>query len=319
MIYLSGVGLVLAGGGGKGAYFIGVWKALKEYGVDKNIRAVSGTSVGALNAVLFAQRNYDIAESAWKNILAEDILKVDLKKILLGFIGFKFQSIETQLLKAFITKRYGTGIFSRQGLVDIIDENVDLDYISNCEMDIFAAAYNLKKLRIEYLKINNEDTEIIKNILLASSALPIIFDNQEINGEIYCDGGIKDNVPIKPLYDHGIRNFIVVHLSRDSIVDNKEFKDANIIEIVPSKSQGDLVTGTLDFSKEGSTKRIEQGYRDAIKMLKPIYEMGLVQAKIGIQLNNFKADNQKFKEKKEKILSERANLKSELENILNMK
>lgn len=316
---MSGVGLVLAGGGGKGAYFIGVWKALKEYGVDKNIRAVSGTSVGALNAVLFAQRNYDIAESVWNNILAEDILKVDLKKILLGFMGFKFQSIESQLLKAFITKRYGAGIFSREGLVDIIDENVDLNYISNCEMDIFAAAYNLKKLRIEYLKINNEDTETIKDILLASSALPLIFDNQEINGEIYCDGGIKDNVPIKPLYDDGIRNFIVVHLSRDSIVANKEFKDANIIEIVPSKSQGDLVTGTLDFSKEGATKRIEQGYRDTIKMLKPIYEMGLVQAKIGIQLNNFKSDNQKFKEKKEKILSERANLKSELENILNMK
>lgn len=47
------VGLVLSGGGGKGAYEIGVWKALDEYGVTPNIGAISGTSVGALNSALF--------------------------------------------------------------------------------------------------------------------------------------------------------------------------------------------------------------------------------------------------------------------------
>ena len=36
------IGLVFAGGGGKGAYHIGVWKALREYGIDKNITAVAG-------------------------------------------------------------------------------------------------------------------------------------------------------------------------------------------------------------------------------------------------------------------------------------
>ena len=52
------IGLVLAGGGGKGAYHIGAWKALKQFEVDKNIGSISGTSVGALNAVLFALGNY---------------------------------------------------------------------------------------------------------------------------------------------------------------------------------------------------------------------------------------------------------------------
>ena len=62
------IGLVLAGGGGKGAYHIGVWKALKEFGIEQSIGAVAGTSVGALNAALFAQGDYKIAESVWKNI-----------------------------------------------------------------------------------------------------------------------------------------------------------------------------------------------------------------------------------------------------------
>ena len=47
------IGLVLAGGGARGAYQIGVWKALIELGIDKYIKVVSGTSIGAVNAMLF--------------------------------------------------------------------------------------------------------------------------------------------------------------------------------------------------------------------------------------------------------------------------
>ena len=48
------LGLVLSGGGAKGAYQIGVWKALCEKGLDGDVAAISGTSVGAINAALFA-------------------------------------------------------------------------------------------------------------------------------------------------------------------------------------------------------------------------------------------------------------------------
>ena len=47
------IGLVLAGGGGKGAYEVGVWKALNDYGIAQKITVISGTSVGWLNAALF--------------------------------------------------------------------------------------------------------------------------------------------------------------------------------------------------------------------------------------------------------------------------
>ncbi|PKN80690.1 MAG: hypothetical protein CVU48_01165 [Candidatus Cloacimonetes bacterium HGW-Cloacimonetes-1] len=48
------LGLVLSGGGAKGAYQLGVWKALEENGLAKHVVAVSGSSVGALNAIMFA-------------------------------------------------------------------------------------------------------------------------------------------------------------------------------------------------------------------------------------------------------------------------
>ena len=59
------LGLVLSGGGGKGAYQIGAWRALIELGWDSRIQAVSGASVGALNAALIGCTDYTQAEALW--------------------------------------------------------------------------------------------------------------------------------------------------------------------------------------------------------------------------------------------------------------
>lgn len=67
-------GLVLGGGGVRGAYQIGVWKALKEIGIE--ISAVSGTSIGALNSALIAQGEYDIAYKLWKEISIEKVVSI---------------------------------------------------------------------------------------------------------------------------------------------------------------------------------------------------------------------------------------------------
>ena len=58
----------------KGAYEIGVWKYLHETGLDQYVRAVSGTSVGALNAALFVGSSYEVAENLWLNISQDKIL-----------------------------------------------------------------------------------------------------------------------------------------------------------------------------------------------------------------------------------------------------
>src|SRR6266404_2794406 len=60
------IGLVLGGGGAKGAYQVGVYKALCEAGIDASaFGCIAGTSVGALNALLFAVKNVEDAEKMW--------------------------------------------------------------------------------------------------------------------------------------------------------------------------------------------------------------------------------------------------------------
>ena len=113
------LGLVLGGGGGLGSYQIGVWKALREYEIDKMIKAISGTSVGVLNACLIAQNNYDLAEYIWTNKIEDKILS---KK-------------KMDNDNKFISSH---GIFSRKGLIEIIDKYLNIDMIINYEYPIYA-------------------------------------------------------------------------------------------------------------------------------------------------------------------------------------
>ena len=68
-------GLVLEGGGAKGAYQIGAWKALKEAGI--HIKGIAGTSVGALNGALIAMDDFEKAERIWETIRYSRVMDVD--------------------------------------------------------------------------------------------------------------------------------------------------------------------------------------------------------------------------------------------------
>ena len=70
------IGLVLAGGGGKGSYQIGVMKALHQLDLLKKIEGVAGTSVGALNAALFLNEDIHVAERMWETISPSKILSL---------------------------------------------------------------------------------------------------------------------------------------------------------------------------------------------------------------------------------------------------
>ncbi|HYT68851.1 MAG TPA: patatin-like phospholipase family protein, partial [Vicinamibacterales bacterium] len=75
------VGLVLSGGGAKGAYHIGCLKALRARGLDR-FEAIAGSSVGAINAVCLGAGRLDDAERAWRNLRACDVVGLNLKSIL---------------------------------------------------------------------------------------------------------------------------------------------------------------------------------------------------------------------------------------------
>ena len=66
-------GIALSGGGTKGSYELGVWKALNELGIDYQI--VTGTSIGSINGALMATGDYDRAYELWSTITMEDMME----------------------------------------------------------------------------------------------------------------------------------------------------------------------------------------------------------------------------------------------------
>lgn len=242
-------GIVMAGGGAKGAYQAGAIKALSEAGMLDLINFASGSSVGAINMCLLSQDNPTDGIRLWNSISPLDIIDIDVN-LIDGKEGFS----------------------SREGLVKIISKNVDMNKMLTSKINFYATVSEFSKNnpvpKAKYIYLNEYEPNMIMDILLASSALPVLYEPVDIEGVVYKDGGLTDNLPIKPLYDRGVRNFIVVLLSDTKKVPTENYPDAEFIIIRPSISLGDLITGTLNFSKEEIKLREQLGYYDAIRVLK---------------------------------------------------
>jgi NTE family protein len=267
------IGLVLAGGGCKGAYQIGVWKAFRKLGIDKYIQGVSGTSIGALNAALFAIGDYESAEQIWMGITREKMLPTDNIDMFTKGIKLFLGNKNINFIKRFLPKLFEQGNVSRQGLLDIMNEEMDFNKICTSRTSIYATCTELPEIKSKYFKLNKYNVETVKKILCASSALPPVYGCEEIEMIKYVDGGLVDNVPIQPLYEEGFDTIFIIQLDREFIIDRSKFPNVRIIDIIPSSDQGGIFSGMLDFSNESISKRIRIGYEDTINLLEPIFEI----------------------------------------------
>ena len=285
------VGLVLAGGGARGAYQIGVWKALKELKIDKHISVVSGTSIGALNAVLFCQGDLEKANEVWHNISKESVLPINEKDLnIRGFLislGLK----NMNFIKKYMPKTLEMGNLSRKGLLDIMDNYINFSKLEKNNKICYAACTEIDSFQPKYFKINDYNEQSIRSILLATSALPMIYESEEFESMKYLDGGMADNVPIQPVYGENCDIIIVIHLSKESKLNKKLFPNTKIIEITPSSMDEGVLNGILDFVPESVEKRINLGYSDTLDYLKPIIELGLLTNKYK---KSIKTDKENF-------------------------
>lgn len=306
------IGLVLAGGGGKGAYHIGVWRALKEYEIDQHIVAISGTSVGALNGALFTSTSIIEAANVWSSISPDKILTFNISGINRIFRKQGF-NLPLQIIEKFANR----GIFSRNGLTRIIKDSVNLSDINKNSMLVYATAYDEKQRQPYYFLLNQLNDEDKLRALLASSALPFIFDPVQINGKTFWDGGLIDNTPLLPVYDLGCSLILVVHLNRSTIIDSSNYPGAKIVEIFPRSSLGDFIDGTLDFSPSNAHKRMRQGYEDAKAILEPIFSMLQTQKEILKKVSEFVQQEKSTYENLKSKLTERKQIKENLKEVLN--
>ncbi|WP_350587226.1 patatin-like phospholipase family protein [Pseudoalteromonas sp. 3-MNA-CIBAN-0064] len=275
---MAKLGLVFSGGGGKGAYEIGVWKALNEFGIAKNVEVVAGTSVGGLNAALFTAGDYSSAEQLWLDIAPSKVLTLKAEDIAIAVSKFAagayLPGVAPKALMTLSTLLGGAGAFSQDGLADLIHQSNVCNSIDSNNLPLHLCALTAKNGELVYPQLNTLSAKEKHKWLLATSAIPAVFKAVEIDGTNYVDGGVlpsySDNTPYKPLIEqHNCTHIINMYLDRtaDVVSASKQYPGVNFWNIVPSQAFAGLIE-PLNFTKENAANLIELGYSDTAKILK---------------------------------------------------
>lgn len=251
-------GLVLEGGGAKGAYQIGAWKALKEAGVK--IKGIAGTSVGALNGALICMGDIETAENLWKNISYSKIMSVDdevVEKV------FQHKKISREELRG-MTERLAGGGLDVTPLKELIAQSIDEEKIQNSPIDLYVLTFSVDEFRELDIDIKEAEPELIKDYLLASAYVFPIFKNEKLHGKTYIDGGAINNVPLGSLIQREYKDIIVIRIfgiGREKKVKIPE--DTTVHTVAPGVNLGNI----LDFNPKMSKRNMERGYYDTMRML----------------------------------------------------
>ena len=244
-------GLVLAGGGTRGAYQVGLWKALKELEID--VKAIVGTSIGALNGALFLQDDFNTTVKLYEKIKIEDIMKIN--NINKNKNIFNLSNIFN--LADNYRKQKG---IDNTPLREMIRQYVNMDKLYDSDIDFGLVTYSVKN-KTPLRKFKNEiPKEQMENYLLASACLPI-FKPQNIEGEEYFDGGLYDNAPSNMLIEKGYKKIIIADIAGIGFSKKSLNKNSYVKVISPSEDLG----GTLEFNHERIINNIKLGYLDTMK------------------------------------------------------
>jgi len=159
-------GLVLSGGGARGFAHLGVLQALNEEGIFPDV--VSGTSAGALVGVMYCD-----------GYTPKEILKIMKTSSRLNY------------MRPTVPR---DGLLQISGIIKILESHLRAKTFEELKIPLFVSATDVNNGKAVYFSKG----EII-NPVIASSSIPVLFKPVTINNICYVDGGVLDNLPIRPI------------------------------------------------------------------------------------------------------------------------
>lgn len=257
--------IALEGGGARGGYEVGAWKALEEAGVRYD--AVSGSSVGALNGALMAMHDLENAERLWKNIRFSQVMNVDderMERVMKGEVR-GLSELRTVLKRAGEIVRDGG--FDVEPLRKLLEEVIDEKKVRSSDVNFYIVTYSItdhKELDLDAKALPEGE---LHDMLLASAYFPA-FKHEKLGGKRYTDGGVQDVVPIDSLVSRGYKDLIVIRIYGVGVEKRVKIpKDVSVTTIAPYAELGPV----LNFSGEQSAENLKLGYFDAKRVLYGLY------------------------------------------------
>jgi NTE family protein len=160
------IGIALSGGGARGIAHIGVLKALEE--MDVKIEVISGTSAGSIIASMYA------------NGLAPDQIYEQVTKLSL------FKSVKPAWA--------WSGLLTMDGLKDLILKNIPHNSFEGLKIPLTIAATEIRKGEVNYFSQGE-----LAPAVVSSCSIPVVFNPVTLNGSLYVDGGLLDNLPARSI------------------------------------------------------------------------------------------------------------------------
>ncbi len=251
-------GLVLEGGGTKGAYHIGAYQALQE--LDIKISAVSGTSVGALNGAMIAQGEIEKASKLWSEISPAKVFVIDEARL----EEIRNQGINRADFPYYarrIREILAEGGLDVTPLKSLLEENINEDRVRSSEIKLGIVTVSLSDFKAMELFVEDIPQGQLVDYLIASAGFPG-FKIDRMEGKRFIDGGFYDNLPIKLLQDKGYTDIIVVRTYAPGRHRRIKTEGMNIHYISPADDLG----GILDFDSELAKRNLQLGYFDAMRV-----------------------------------------------------
>ena len=252
-------GLVLSGGGSKGAYESGCMKALQELGYHFDI--VTGTSIGALNGLLVAQEDYQKLYELWDTLSLEKVLKHPIQ------FDFSIENLMNNssnigpFLKSYLDKK-GADI---EPLIQLIKGLYNGKKAKNSPIQYGLCTVAFPSMKPLEITIDEMSEDNIVEYAIASASCFPAFPIHYIDKQGYIDGGYYDNLPVSLALKMGAQKIIAIELNQEATHSYLLHRE-NITFIRPSKHLG----GFLDFNREVLDQRIRLGYLDTLKTLKKL-------------------------------------------------
>ena len=238
--------LVLAGGGARGSYQVGVWKALME--LDWHPQIITGTSVGSLNGAMFALDLYETARDMWLTIRSKDVMELPE------------ENADLSALHSFLRSVVKAGGMDVSPLEDIVDRVLDEEALRRADIRFGLVTVESRGLKPRGGGGGGGPAGKVKDYLMASAACFPALRAREIDGVKFLDGGYSDNMPTGLAKKMGAEELVCVDLEGVGIT-RPNLTGLPTTMVRSYWELGDI----LHFDPDTARRNIELGYHDTLR------------------------------------------------------
>ena len=269
---MRNIGLVLCGGGAKGAYQVGVIRVLEEFGLLDEVQAVAGASIGGINGALFLQYTPDEIEEFWLRCPWSSVFSVSKENM--KRMNQIIDSMNRRQLSPFFGMMNLVGVantvdlpLKRTGFEKAFRYYLNPSLIQSSDIDLYVSCGRMKTTERRFFKLNDLSSREMKDALLATTAVPGLYEPVYIEGSYYVDPMKYERAPVRPLLSTDCETIIIVYLDSRSRINQPMIEGKRIIEIFPTKELGNGIYGSFDFRPSVLKYYMELGSEDAYHIL----------------------------------------------------